>query len=79
MEVDSQEALQLEEFLIIWTVKPRFNRDPIVDLIAKGMWRVVDQDGLGQVATKDIQVFEKVSFNRETGFAKKAVVKVLVF
>jgi hypothetical protein len=63
VQILSQEALELQEFLVFWIVKPRLDGDAIVDLVAKGMRRVVDQDGLRQVTAKDVEILQEVALD----------------
>jgi hypothetical protein len=45
----SQEAFEFEEFSVGFVVKPGFYGDTIVDLVTKGVRRIVHQDRLGEV------------------------------
>lgn len=58
-----QEALQFSQFAVVGIVPPRFNRNPIVDLIPKGVRRIVHQDRLTQIASQNIQIFQIIAFD----------------
>jgi len=62
----SQEPFQFQQFGIVRIFEPGLNGNSIIDLVSKGMWTVIDQDGLVQVTTQNIQILQKVSFDRET-------------
>lgn len=47
----TQKSFELEEFPIVGVVEPGFNGNAVVDLVSKGMGRVVHQNGPGEVAT----------------------------
>ena len=69
-----QKAGQFEQLRVVGTLKPRFNGYPVVDLIAKGVRRIVHQDGATEIPSEHIQIFEEISFDAETGVAKEAMV-----
>ena len=73
----AQKAFQFEQFGIRTIIKPRFNGNSIINLIAKGVGRVVHQYSLTEVSAQDVQVFEEVAFDGKTAFAVEAMVNVL--
>lgn len=50
----AQEPFQLEKLAVILVIKPRFNGDSIVYLIAKGVGGVVHENSLRQIPAQHI-------------------------
>lgn len=49
-----------------------------IHLISKGLWWIVDDDGLWQISAQDVEVFDVVSLDTDTMLAKQPVSKVTV-
>jgi hypothetical protein len=71
----SEEAFQLQEFPVVHVIKPRFNGNTVIDLIAKGVGRIVHEDRFRQVPAEDTEILQKVALDGQATFAKEAVVK----
>jgi hypothetical protein len=71
----SQEAFQLDQFPVVHVIKPRFNGNTVIDLIPKGVGRIVHEDRFRQVPAEYTEILQKVAFDGQAAFAKEAVVK----
>ncbi len=69
----AEKFLKFEQLRVTRIIKPRFNRDAIVNLISECMGTVVNEDGFAQVSSENIQVFEKITFDGKAGVAKHSV------
>jgi len=67
-----QEGDQLHQLVVRLVHEPRLNRDPILQLISKSLWGVVDDDGLLEVPPQDVQVFDVVAIDTDTVLSKKS-------
>jgi len=67
-----EEGHQLHQLVVLLVHKPRLNGDPILQLISKGLWGVVDNDGLLEVPAQDVEVFDVVAVDADAVLSEKS-------
>jgi len=67
-----QERHQLHQLIVRLVHEPRLNGDPILQLISKGLWGVVDDDRLLEVPAQDVKVFDVVPIDTDAVLSKKS-------
>ena len=71
-----QELCKLQEFPVVRVFEPRLDRHAVIQLVPKGMRRVVYENRLAQVAIKDVQVLQIISFHMKAGLPEETVLNV---
>ncbi len=58
-------------------ILPAFNGDSIFELITECLRRVVNDDGLGEIAAQDVEVLDVVAVDTDAVFTKQAILDIL--
>jgi len=72
-----QEWNQLHQFIVRLVHEPRLDGNSILQLVAKGLWRVVDDDSLPEVSAQDIEVLDVVSVDTNTVLTEQSILDPL--
>ena len=68
-----QEGHQLHQLVVLLVHEPGLDGDPVLELVAKGLRGVVDDDGLAEVAAQDVKVLDVVAVDTDAVFPEESV------
>ena len=68
-----KERHQFHQLIVIRIHEPALDRDPIVDIVAEGLRRVVDDDCLGQIPAQDVKILDVVAIDTDAVLSEEPI------
>ena len=68
-----QEGNQLHQLVVGSVNKPGLDGDPILQLVSKGLRRVVNDDSLAEVTAQDVEILDVVAVDTDTMLSEQSV------